>query len=90
MHIELLTRIPVIRLVNMQNKMETAGKLVYITVTKGKCFALDRTPWCKNNNSLHMSNAQRCFKLRHAKVQQKGSVLCLIEPRGVKTPIHYI
>ena len=45
---------------------------------------LNRTPWCKNTNSLHMSNAQRCFKLRHAKVQQKGSVLCLIEPRGVK------
>ena len=50
---------------------------------------LDRTPWCKNTNSLHMSNAKRCFKLRHAKVQQKGSVLCLIEPLGVKTPIHY-
>ena len=45
---------------------------------------LDRTPWCKNTNSLHMSNAKRCLKLRHAKVQQKGSVLCLIEPRGVK------
>ena len=37
----------------MQNKMETAGELVSITVSKGKCFALDRTPWCKNTNSLH-------------------------------------
>ena len=45
---------------------------------------VDRTPWCKNTISLHMSNAKRCFKLRHAKVQQKGSVLCLIEPLGVK------
>ena len=49
--------------------METAGKLVCITVTKAKCFSFDRTPWCKNTNSLHMSNAQRCFKLRHTKVQ---------------------
>ena len=63
---------------------------VMLRFNKRKCFVLDRTPWCKNTNSLHMSNAKRCFKLRHAKVKQKGSVLCLIEPRGVKTPIHYI
>ena len=49
--------------------METAGKLVCITVTKGKCFAFDRTPWCKNTNSLDMNNAQRFLKKLHTSVQ---------------------
>ena len=53
----------------MPNKMETAGELVCITVTKGKCFAFDRTPWCKNTNSLHMNNAQRFLKKLHTSVQ---------------------
>ena len=74
----------------MHSDVKRAGRPVCINVTKAKCSAVDRTPWCKNTNSLHMNNAQRCFKLRHAKVQQKGSVLRLIEPRGVKTPIHCI
>ena len=49
----------------MKRDVKTAGKLDCKTVTKGKCFAFDRTPWCKNANSLHTSNAQKCFKLRH-------------------------
>ena len=49
--------------------METAGKLVCITVTKGKCLAFDRTPWCKNTSSLHMNNAQRFLKKLHTSVQ---------------------
>ena len=74
----------------MYNDVKRAGRPACINVTKAKCSAVDITPWCKNTNSMHMNNAQRCFKLRHAKVQQKGSVLCLLEPRGVKTTINYI
>ena len=66
-----------------------ASNYVIPRFNKREVFALDGTLWCKNTNSLHMSNAHRCFKLRHTKVQQKGSSLRLVEPRGVKTPIIY-
>ena len=53
----------------MHSDVERAGQPVCINVTKGKSFALDRTPWYKNTNSLYMNNAQRFLKKLHTNIQ---------------------
>ena len=79
---------------NMHSDVESAGQPVCINVTKGKSFALDRTPWYKNTNSLYMNNAQRFLKRLHTSIQLLNISLvtqdCLLTWKQYINPLHSV